>query len=169
MLGKLDRGAGGDAGDGEDRALSRLHDCLVGRVHAVAHRGGIELRVGLLDALEPLCKAAEEQREDDARVAARAAEHGRGRAVRRRAEGGEALLGELRRRGAHGQAHVGAGIAVRHGEDVQLVDELPVLFEGGVCAEDDILENCRINKFSQEGLPPGADFCFCQSMSMVST
>ena len=45
-----------------------------------------------------------------------------------------------------------------NGEDVQLVDELPVLFEGGVGAEDDILEHRRINKFSQEGQPPGLIF-----------
>ena len=158
VLGELDGGARGHAGDGEDGALGGLHDSLVGGVHSVAHRGGIELGVGLLSALEPLGEAAEEQGEYDAGVASRAAEHGRGRAVRRGAEGGKALLRELRRRGAHGEAHVGAGISVRHGEDVQLVDELPVLFEGGVGAEDDILEHRRINKFSQEGQPPGLIF-----------
>ena len=67
------------------------------------------------------------------------------------------------------RSHVGAGISVRHGEDVQLVYELPVLFKGGAGAEDDISEHRRINKFSQEGQPPGLILFLFQSMSMVST
>src|SRR5699024_1200218 len=91
-------------------------------------------------------------------VAPGAAEHGRGRAVRCGAEAREALFAELRGCGAHGEAHVGAGVSVRDGEYVELVYELPVLFKGGAGAEDYVSEHRRINKLSQEGLPPGADF-----------
>ena len=41
-----------------------------------------------------------------------AAEHGRGRAVRCGAEAREALFAEFRGCGAHGEAHVGAGVSV---------------------------------------------------------
>ena len=154
VLGEFHGRARRYAEDGEYGALGGLHDGLVRRVHAGGHGLGEEQGVGLAAALELLGKAAEEQAEYDAGVAARAAQHGAGRGVRRGAEGGIVALAELRRRGAHGEGHVSAGVAVGDGEDVELVDELPVLFQRGAGAEYHVSKKRRIDVFFQEALPP---------------
>ena len=154
VLGEFDRAARRHAGDGEDGALGGLHHGLVRRVDAGGHRLGEEAGVGRVAPLELLREAAEEQAEYDAGVAARAAQHRARRAVRRRAQRVEVALGELRRRGAHGQGHVRARVAVRHGEDVEIVNELPVLLQRRAGADDYVAEQRRINLFFQEALPP---------------
>ena len=169
VLGELQRRAGGNARNGEYRALRRLHDGLVRRVHAGAHRLGIKLRVRRLAALQPLRKAAEKQREYDAGVAARAAEHGVCRAGGGLAQRRESFLRELRRRGAHRQAHVRARVPVRDREDVQLVYELLVLSECGVCALYDLAEKRRVNEFSQEGLYLRTSFSLYIRLSRLSS
>ncbi len=112
----------GNAGHRQDGALGGLHDGLVGGLHALFQGGDQIIGAGLLLALEGLGEAAEQQAGDDTRVAAGAPQHGRGgglggighRAVR--AQGFQLPDGC-----AYGHAHVGAGVAVRHREDVQLV------------------------------------------------
>ena len=81
LCGKVARGVRREAGDGEDRALGGLHDGLIGGLDAGGQRGGKIAAVGLLHALERLGKAAEQQREDDAGVAARTAQQRGGRDV----------------------------------------------------------------------------------------
>ena len=68
----------GEAGDGEDRALGRLHHRVVGSAHALLHGGGKGAAVRSDAALEALGHSAEEQRENDAGVAARAAQQSAG-------------------------------------------------------------------------------------------
>ena len=154
MPGEFDRAARRDARDGEDGALGGLHDGLVGRVDAGGHGLGEDQGIRRAEALELLREAAEEQAQYDAGVAPRAAEHGPGRAVGGGAEGVEVALGELRGGRAHGEGHIRARVAVGDGEDVELIDELPVLFQRGARREDDVAEQRRIDVFFQEALPP---------------
>ena len=126
--------------DGQDRALDRPDDGGVGRLRAAgqgprevaavearpsAHRGG---------------HAPEDLAEDDAGVASRAHQ---GAEADRLGDGRQGALGDgqpmdLVQRGADGGGHVGAGVAVGYGEDVEGVDlidmgqEVPGgLLEGG--------------------------------------
>ena len=72
------RAVRGEAGNGEDRALGRLHHRVVGSAHALLHGGGKGAAVRGDAALEALGHSAEEQRENDAGVAARAAQQSAG-------------------------------------------------------------------------------------------
>ena len=81
--------------DGEDRALGRLHDGLVGSVHAGGDGGG-KFRGGRgLAALEGLGDPAEQQRQDDAGVAACTAQQRARGAVGHGADGLGLLAAEL--------------------------------------------------------------------------
>ena len=152
-LRQLRSGGGGHAGDGQDRALGRLHDRLVGGVHAVLHRVG-ELRgVAALHALQPLGDAPEQQRQDHAGIPARAAQHGAGGLVRHLAHTAVAHLAQLRRRGGDGQGHVGAGIAVRNRKHVQLVDGLFIRLQRLVSAQQHLAEHFAVDIVSQVGVP----------------
>ena len=154
-LGGFLRGGGGQAGNGEDGALGGLHDGLVGGLHAVDHGGGKFIGAGGLQILQPLGDAAEQQAEDDAGVAARAAQQRGGHAGGGLGDGVEISLFQLLGGAAEGQAHVGAGIAVRHGKDVQLVDGLHVTVKRRVGAQDHFLEGGGVDIISQVLLPPG--------------
>ena len=124
LLGLPGAGLGGDAGDGQNCALGRLHDGLVGHPHAVAQRFGETGSVQLLLALEGFGEAAKEEGENDPGVAACAAEQCRGGGVGCLGEAGGVELAEVARCGAHGHAHIGPGIAVRNGKHVELIDLL---------------------------------------------
>ena len=50
---------------------------------------------------------------------------------------------ELRRGGGQGHAHIGAGVAVRHGEDVEVVDGLLLPGDAGGAVEHHLLEKRR--------------------------
>ena len=63
-----------DAGDGQDGALGRLHDGLVGGLHTLGQGGGKLIAVGALELLQILGKAAKQKGSDDAGIAARAAQ-----------------------------------------------------------------------------------------------
>ena len=154
VLGKLRRGGRGHAADREDGALGGLHDGLVGRLDAGGEGGGKLLRVCRLQALQGLGNAAEQQRQNDAGIAAGAAQQRVRRALARRADLLERLLRERDGGGVHGQAHVGAGIAVRHGEYVQIIDGLLVLFQCRVRAQEHFLKRGGIDPFSQNSAPP---------------
>ena len=112
------------ADDGEDRALDRLADCLEGDLHAVAEcRRDVRRSDGLARTDEALRHAAEDLARDDAGVAAGTHEG----AVRDRLGNGlhVRVCGkrlDLTDDGAERERHVGAGVAIGHGEDVELVD-----------------------------------------------
>ena len=131
LLGGDDGGLGRLADDGQDRAFDRLRDGAVGRLRA-ARQGVGEIQAvepGL--AGEPLGHPAEDLAGDYARVAAGA--HKRPESDRR----GDTLNRDLRNtlglveRGLDCRVHVRAGVAVRHGVDVEAVDLLDVGLEVG--------------------------------------
>src|SRR5699024_8172739 len=112
----------GDAGHRQDGALGGLHDGLIGGLDALFQGGDQVPGAGLFFAFQRFGKAAEQQAGDDARVAPRPPQHGGGGGLGGLAHG--AVVGQgvqLGHRRADGHPHVGAGIAVRHGEHVQLV------------------------------------------------
>ena len=107
--------------------------------------GGKRRAVGLLAALELLGDAAEEKRQNDAGVAARAAQQrgrrDRGGLIDRR---GLDLL-ELLRRGLDGKTHVRARVAVGNGEYIQIIDSLLCLCDGDGAEEQHLLEHGTID------------------------
>ena len=154
VLGEGHGGLRAQTADGEDCALGRLHDGLVGGVHAGGDGGGKFRRARSLAALEGLGDPAEQQRQNDAGVAARTAQQRARGAVGHGADGVGLLAAELDGGRVHRQAHVRAGIAVRNREDVELVDLLFVFFQCRVCAQEHFPKRCGINDFSQICTPP---------------
>ena len=145
---------GRHAGHGEDGALGGLHNGLVGGGHAEVQRNGQVPAVDGLALLDALGKAAEQQGQDDARVAAGAPQQrGSGR-LGGQAHGGILVLFQLSGRGADGQAHIGAGIAVGHGEHVQVVDLLLFSVDRGGCVDDHLLKGRRVNGLCHIGKIP---------------
>ncbi len=134
-------GCRGHAGNGQYRALRGLHNRLVGRIDTVLHGGGEFLCADGLHALESARYAAEQKRQDNARVSARAAQQSARHAVGNGIDRVKFFLSELGRRLVHGQAHICARITVGHGENVKLVYLLSVLSKRGVSAEDHVLEH----------------------------
>ena len=155
--GSLGRGGGGQAGHGEDGALGRLHDGLVGRVDPVLHGAGKLHGAGGLNALEPAGDAPEQQGQNHAGVAAGAPQQGGGHAVSGGGHRFKLLLAQLHSGFVHGQAHVGAGVAVGHGEDVQVVDHLGIGGKGCISAKDHLLERGSIYIISQVKSTSGGD------------
>ena len=120
-LAPLNGGFRGAAGHGEHCAFGRLHNGFVGGVHAVAHRLGPVRGAALGLAAQTLGEPAEQQGEDNAGVAARAAQQRGCDAGGRGVDCVEALFPQLGGGAVHGKAHVGAGIAVGDGENVHIV------------------------------------------------
>ena len=139
-LGGLHRPLGGEAGDGEDGALGRLHHRLVGGGNTLLHSGGKVPGGGGLLALEALGEAPEQQGEDDAGVAPGPPEEGGGGEIRRLGQRSGLGFPQFRHGGADGHGHVGPGVSVRHGEDVQVVDGLLLSGDGGGPMQDHLLE-----------------------------
>ena len=146
-LAQLECILGRNTGYREDCALSRLHDRLVGSLNAFVECKG-KIRTGCLGAgLEVLGHAAEQERQDDARVAARAAQQSGCR--------GAARLGEIRRLQLshfslgrrHGQRHIGSCITVRYREDVQLVCFVLFFFYRQRTLDDHRGEQLAVNQF----------------------
>ena len=127
---------GGHARHGEDGALGRLHNRLVRRRYTQRQRVCDVPGVGGLLAFQALGKASEQQREDDAGVSSCAAQQRRG-----------SLFGDLLHRrlllerfqfplgGVDSHRHVGAGVTVRHRENIERVHLLPAI-RNAVCARD---------------------------------
>ena len=145
LLGGLGGSLGGQAGDGEDGALGRLHDGLVGGGHALVEGGSQGHAVGGVVVLQGLGHAAEEQGEDDAGVATGAPQQGGGVGGGSLGHGGGGLFLGLSGGGANGQGHVGAGVAVGHREDVELVDALFLGVDGGSSVHHHALKQCAVN------------------------
>jgi len=123
----------------EDRAVPRFRDRLARVLRARLHRLGIVARGQLAQLRDAVAEAREELREDRARVAARAVER-RVRRARQHAPGVVDRTGLQRaEHRAHGQREVGAGVAVRHREHVDLVEVLAL----GEHAADARVERAR--------------------------
>ena len=151
------RGGGGHARDGQYSALGGLHDRLVGRVDAVLHCGGKFLCADRLHTLEPAGNAAEEQGQDNAGVAAGAAQQRACNAVGHRVNGVKVLFPELGSRRVKGEAHICARIAVGNGENVQFVYLLCIRCKRRVSTQYHIFKCCGVNIFSQSNSTSGRD------------
>ena len=121
---------GNALGDGQDGALLGLHDRLVGRLDRATEGIRDHGDGDLVFIAGDLAEAAQQLGQNDARIAARPAQ-GPGRDRLADIAHGPGILIQsldLRNGGFDGQCHIGAGIAVRDGEDVQLIDPfLPCL------------------------------------------
>ncbi len=135
--GGLEAGVAGGAGDGEDGALDRLADRGVAGVGGLLHRLGEDLggAVGPRRAAEPAGDRTQHLRQDHAGVAAGTEQGSAREGGQRRGELGLGapagrLLQRVTGRG-DGEEHVGAGVPVGHRVDVERVDLLAGVPEGG--------------------------------------
>ena len=152
------------AHDGEDRALGRLADGVVGAVGGARHGRADQHRVDELARSrgQLLGRAADQLGEDDAGVAARAEQRRAGHAVDdllapdlvERAPAGQAV--ELVEDGAQRERHVVARVAVGDREHIEVVDLLAACFQLGQRALDDGTEADEAG-IGQEW-PPGYAF-----------
>ena len=145
-VGSLGRG---QAGDGEDGAFGGLHDGLVSGVNAFLQRLRPQNAVAFLAALQALGNAPEQQRQNDAGIAPCAPQHGGSRHLGRFFQIGVLGLAQVGGRGVDGHGHIGAGISIRHGEHVQLVESLLVDLDGGSRADDHSAKIGSVDGFSQ--------------------
>ena len=118
-----------DADYRQNRAFLRLHDRLVRRVRAGSESFGKRFGVDGLRAVDSAGKAAQNLRKDNAGVSARALERAAGGHAEQLAGARLVQRRNLLDGGFHRQGHVGARVAVRHGENVQRVNRLAVLFK----------------------------------------
>ena len=121
-LGALGGLLGSQAGDGQNGALGGLHNGFVSSLNAHLQGVGQVFGAGLILALQGLGEATEQQAGNDAGVAAGAAQHGGSSGLAGFGHGagvGQSL--QLAAGGADGHAHVCAGVAIGHRENVQLV------------------------------------------------
>ena len=120
--------------DGEDGAFDRLGNSMVGRFHAGAHSRRESIRIGLFQAFKAFGHAGEDPGKDDAGIAPGPEKHA--------PRDGTGHLGQLvscgMGAGFHGHEHIVARIAVGDGEDVQVIDGLPVLGEACGSATDEV-------------------------------
>ena len=154
LIGGLERALGRETGDGQHRTLRGLHDRAVGRGDALLQRGGELQAVRIAQPLEGLGDAAEQQAQDDAGVAARAAQQGRRRRLGRLGDAlglGAAELGDGR---LDRQAHVRAGVAVRDGEYVQVVDGLLLLGDTSGAEDNHLLEDAAADSLCHGSVSP---------------
>ena len=113
---------GSNACNGQNGALGGLHHGLVSALNTLLQGSHDIGNVSLFFSLQSLGKAAEQQTGDNAGVAARTAQHGRSSSLGSFAHGAAVVQSfQLTHGSAHGHAHVGAGVAIGHGENVQLV------------------------------------------------
>jgi len=141
----------GQAGHGEDGALGGLHHRLIGGGYAEIQGDGQIPAVHGLPLLDGLGKAPEQQGQDDAGVAPGPPQQRGGGGLGGLAHGVEGLLLHLRGGSPDGQAHIGARVAVRDGEHVQIVDALFFRANGGGGVDDHLLKGRRINGLSHIG------------------
>ena len=155
LAGGLQRTLGGQAGDGEDRALGGLHHRAVGSGNALLHGLGQQGAVGGVMALEDLAHAAEQQGQNDAGVAPGTPEQAGGRQLGGLVHGGGLGLAELVHRRLDGQGHIGAGVAVGHRKYVQVVDGLFLRGDAGGAEGDHLLEGAAADLFCHVCSPSG--------------
>ena len=154
LVRRLGSGLGREAGNGENGSLGGLHDGLVSGGNTVGHGAGELHGPCGVKALEPLGDPAEQQGQNHAGVAARTAQHGAGHTVGRGGNTVKVFLAQFRRGVVDGEAHVGAGVAVRYREHVQVVDGLDIFMQCRIRAENHLFKSCGINIVFQD-IPPG--------------
>ena len=146
-LGLLDGFLGNDAGHGQDGALLGLHHGLIGGLRAAFQRGGKLCGSDALHSGQRPAEAAQKLGGDNAAVAPgalqRALRYSRGGLARVQVF----LLVDLPGGGGHGQAHIGAGISVRHGENVQRVHRFPVFFQKRGARDHHIPQQHPVDRF----------------------
>ena len=111
-------GVGSQPGNRENGAFSRFHDGLVGSLHAVVHGAGEFLGAGGVEALQPFGDSVEQKRENNAGITARPAKRGFCNTVGGSGNTVKIPFAQFGCGVVYGKPHVGAGIAVRHGENV---------------------------------------------------
>ena len=99
----------------------------------------------------------EQQGQDNTGVSAGAPQQGAGGDLGGLAHRGGLALFQLRRSGLDGKAHIGAGIAVRHGEYVQVVDGLLFTGDTGGAEGDHLLEGAAADFFCHALASPPTD------------
>ena len=141
----------------QHRTLGGLHHGAVGRGHALGHGRRQLYAVHLLQPLGGLGEPPEQQGQDNAGVSAGAPQQGAGGDLGGLAHRGGLALFQLRRSGLDGKAHIGAGIAVRHGEYVQVVDGLLFTGDTGGAEGDHLLEGAAADFFCHALASPPTD------------
>ena len=141
LLGILDGGGRRHTRDGQYRALGGLHDRLIGRVNSVLHSCREFLRADCLHALESAGYAAEQERQDNAGISARAAKESTGNAVGHGIDRVKLFFPELGCGLVHRKPHIRTRITVGNGENVKLVYLLSIFSKRGVSAEDHVLKH----------------------------
>ena len=136
---------GGQTGNGQHRALGRLHHRAVGGGDTLLHGGGQRRAVGLGQSLQGLGHAPEQQGQDHAGVAPGAPQQTAGRYLGSVVDGGGLRLFQLGAGGLDGQVHIGARVAVRHGEHVQVVDGLLLPGDAGRAEQHHFLERGAVD------------------------
>ena len=143
------------ARDRQHRALGGLHHRAVGGGHALLHSPGQLYAVGLFHALEMLGHPPKEQREDNAGVAPGAPQQGGGGDGGGVRHGHRLVFLQLRGGGLDSQAHVGAGVSVRHGENIQIVDGFSFYGDTGSAEKNHLLKCAAADSVSHVASPSG--------------
>ena len=128
-------------GNGQHRALGRLHHRAVGGGNTLLHGGGQRRAVSLGETLEGLGHTPEQQGQNDTGVAAGTPQKSPGRYLGGIVNGGGLGFFQFSTGGLNGQVHVGAGIAVGNGKDVQVVDGLLLSCDAGSAEEHHLLKS----------------------------
>ena len=124
------------AKDGEHGTFDGLGDGGVAGLGAGGEGISEGSRVGGLDVLEALGESGKELREDDAAVAAGTEEGAAGGFLGDGGEGGGVYGLQAGIHGLHGEEHVGAGVAIGNGEDVEGVNDVAVPLKAtGSCVQ----------------------------------
>ena len=124
------------AKDGEHGALNGLGDSGVAGLGAGGEGISEGCRVGGVDVLEALSETGKELGEDDAAVAAGPEEGATGSFPGDGGEGGGVYGLQAGIHGLHGEEHVGAGVAIGNGEDVEGVNGVAVPLQAtGSCVQ----------------------------------
>ena len=133
-----------DADDGKYRALLGLGDCAVSDLGAAFECRGESFFVYRNLRVQRDRETLEYLRQYDAAVAARAFERAFGERDREFAYIFRTDGRDLAHGGRHGEGHIRARVAVRHGEHVELVDNGTVQLESFRAACEHILESASI-------------------------
>ena len=154
LLRGLLRLGGSQSGDGENGALGRLHNRLVGRVHALLKRLCPQNAVTVGASLELPGDTPEQQGQNHAGVAPGTPEHSGSGNFRGSAQIRVIRLAQVSGGGGDGHGHIRAGIAVGHREHIQLVQGLLVVFNGGCRADNHSAQIRAVDCLFQDSFPP---------------
>ena len=133
------------ADDRQHRPLDRPPHRAVRSVGSATQRTSGQRRVDPVRRFhEDVGDAAHDLGQDHARVAARAHQRGACDRVRERRPVGRLRRVDGVRHGAHRQREVGAGVAVGHGVDVEVVDAAAARLERGERGADEIADELEI-------------------------